>query len=182
MSGRTIPKICETCGKDFLARQENAGRFCTKACTMTGVAAKSPYDRFIVKVNKTDSCWLWTGGKGDVGYGSFYSGTKAVHAHRWSYEYFLGPIPNGLLVCHKCDVRECVNPDHFFLGTHNDNTQDMIRKNRRRIPVFKPTAICKRGHTRSAENTKRDKHGRASCHLCYLVRYELKKEAKRHDR
>jgi hypothetical protein len=91
-----------------------------------------PKERFLKKVNKnTDSgCWLWLGSKRNGGYGHFYDGNKLVATHRFSYELYKGKIENNLLVCHKCDVRNCVNPDHLFLGTHKDNAIDMVNKNR----------------------------------------------------
>lgn len=82
-----------------------------------------------------DGCWLWTGGKSKVGYGMIREGrrgTPLILAHRFSYELLVGPIPDGLLACHKCDVRNCVNPQHIFIGTHADNTADMMRKGRNR--------------------------------------------------
>lgn len=77
-------------------------------------------------------CWLWTGCLDKNGYGKVSSGirSKPVHAYRASYEEFVGPIPKGLCVLHKCDVRSCVNPDHLSIGTYRDNTQDMMRKGR----------------------------------------------------
>lgn len=74
-------------------------------------------------------CWLWTGAWSAKGYGSV--GHKSQnYAHRLSYETFVGPIPDGMLVCHKCDVRPCCNPDHLFVGTIDDNQKDSARKGR----------------------------------------------------
>lgn len=85
----------------------------------------------MVKVNKTDTCWLWTAAKFDNGYGAFKeTPTKQVRAHRWSYEHFVGPIPDGLILMHTCDVPACVNPDHLQPGTQAENQQDMVRKGR----------------------------------------------------
>ena len=79
----------------------------------------------------TPGCWLWTGYLNISGYGRLSIGGKMKLAHRASYEFYVGPIQDGLCVCHKCDNPKCVNPDHFFLGTINDNTQDMIKKGRK---------------------------------------------------
>ena len=89
--------------------------------------------RFWAKVHKTDSCWLWTGGKLERGYGVIRAagqGSGIYLAHRLAYEWHYGPIPHGLLVCHSCDNPSCVNPEHLFLGSNADNHWDMIRKKR----------------------------------------------------
>ncbi len=77
------------------------------------------------------SCWLWSAGIGASGYGRFTHGRAfTVAAHRYSYEIHHGPIPDGQLVCHRCDTPACVNPDHLFVGSSRDNAQDMISKSR----------------------------------------------------
>lgn len=90
-------------------------------------------DRFWEKVNKKKGCWLWKAGIGLDGYAKFGINGKTIHAHRVSYELTYGCIPIGLCVCHKCDNPKCVNPDHLFIGTVQDNINDRVRKNRTAI-------------------------------------------------
>lgn len=76
-------------------------------------------------------CWIWTGGFGRKNYGRFrVGGKKVVSSHRFSYALHKGPIPDGLCVCHKCDTPQCVNPDHLFVATNEENTADRVRKGR----------------------------------------------------
>jgi hypothetical protein len=96
--------------------------------------------RFWAKVNKDGPvvreelgpCWVWTACQLKAGYGLFGAG-KLRTAHRVSYEIANGAIPDGSIVLHRCDVPACVRPDHLRLGTHAENTADMIAKGRGRL-------------------------------------------------
>lgn len=96
----------------------------------------SAVPRFMEKVERqADGCWLWMAAGHPTGYGRFGIASREVEfAHRASWRLFRGEIPRGLYVCHRCDVRRCVNPSHLFLGTHADNMKDASRKARVIIP------------------------------------------------
>lgn len=106
-----------------------------------GPRGSSFVESFWARVEKTDGCWWWRGKRDSNGYGLLRTRgphRKDVRAHRVSWHLSRGPIPNGLCVCHRCDEPLCVRPDHLFLGTRRDNSQDMVRKGRargnRRLP------------------------------------------------
>ena len=88
-------------------------------------------ERFWAKVDKTESCWLWTASRQSFGYGTFMlTKGKFTRAHRFSWELHNGPVPKGLFVLHRCDVPSCINPDHLYLGTDRDNARDRRERGR----------------------------------------------------
>jgi hypothetical protein len=96
-------------------------------------------ERFWSRVDKkgADECWPWLGKPLSHGYGSMRINNKQTRVHRVSYEINRGDIPKGLLVCHRCDNRICVNPNHLFLGTYTDNNRDRQNKGRTALPALK---------------------------------------------
>lgn len=101
--------------------------------------ARPVWDKFIEKIDfngsliLTTPCWEWAASKNSKGYGQLGNGfgKAPLRAHRLSWELYKGEIPKGLCVCHRCDNPSCVNPEHLFLATHQDNMQDMVNKKRR---------------------------------------------------
>lgn len=116
-------KRCKACHRDYWRN---------------GVRTRKPLeDRFWSYVDKTGEHWLWRGaltkssdGRSRKWYGIFSINNKTRGAHRTAYEITYGPIPAGMCVLHRCDTPLCVNPDHLFLGTIQDNNADRQAKNR----------------------------------------------------
>jgi len=111
-------------------------------------------------------CWEWQGGLSATGYGVLSLGSRAaMRAHRMAYEIAHGPIPTGLFVCHRCDNRRCVNPEHLWLGTNSDNTRDASEKGRIANQCMYQTH-CKHGHPFAGENLYITGDGTRGCREC----------------
>lgn len=106
-----------------------------------------------VERNPLTDCLEWTGSLDKNGYGKLKVQGKQYYTHRIAYQLGYGLDPKELFVCHKCDNPKCVNPQHLFLGTHQDNMDDMLRKGRHTNQNKKKTH-CKYGHEFTVENTK----------------------------
>lgn len=120
-------------------------------------------------------CWLWLGAVKSNGYGNVVVNRRTVMAHRYSWERHHGPIPDGLYVLHRCDVRRCVRPDHLFLGTAAENTADMMRKGRQRSPIRRlddavRAAIRAAALSGTRQHVLAEQHGIAQSTVSNIVR------------
>lgn len=132
-----VQSTCQYCGKVFEYRKSNRpGHYCSQVCHYNARRI-APEEKFWKHVRKSDGCWEWTGSFAK-GYGRLQLNGKRktckkrahIQAHRFSWELHFGPIPKGLFVCHHCDNKRCVRPDHLFLGTASDNHLDAVAKGR----------------------------------------------------
>lgn len=107
---------------------------------------KPAIERVLDKVIRIpfSGCWIFTGATNDFGYGIVGTGGRGQptdRAHRITYKHFKGEIPPSMFVCHACDVPSCCNPDHLFIGSNQDNVNDMMRKGRNSLPPRNPHVV-----------------------------------------
>lgn len=126
-------RACEVCGKLFRPHSSQVkrghGRCCSKQCGYEVLCHRMTED--IIRANSipepNSGCWIWTGALHNTGYGTIRISRKTWSSHRLSYFLSRGEVPpKGMFVCHHCDMKACVNPEHIYLGTHRDNTRDAV--------------------------------------------------------
>ena len=145
--GKMATRPCIRCGKPVLqpawkAKSDRPKKTCSVKCCYE--RRGTPEERFRKGFEKRgpDECWLWNKVPNEWGYGQFrrggVQGGKMEYAHRISWEFHRGPIPKGMHALHTCDVRLCVNPNHLYLGTNQDNINDKMRRGRAKSRRLKP--------------------------------------------
>lgn len=130
---------CRECRTKYLKvkrheRERKTCPVCKIEHNVYGCEECSDKCKILNRHKKVNGCWEWQGKLNKDGYGSFQKtidGEKTeIRSHRRSYEIFKGEIPEGMQVCHACDNPSCCNPDHLWIGTSKENTQDCIKKQR----------------------------------------------------
>ena len=170
---------------DVTGMSDRGGSFRSTALhNVSTFGAGMSFDRmaaFRAKFEIADSgCWLWTASQLPDGYGHFWNGTRMQPAHRWAYEQFVGPIPEGLEIDHLCKVRNCVNPDHLEPVTHDENCRRSSAGD-----IERAKTQCPKGHPYDDENTlwleRTGRPGRwkRSCRACTRDRMARKRWAAR---
>lgn len=147
-------------------------------------------DRFWNKVEKGDTCWIWTARKNKYGYGEISYNNTVWKAHRLSYLINYGDFDKDLYISHICDNPSCVNPKHLFLSTQKQNMEDMVKKKRHgnfskelisydEWLLIRPNKskkdLCKKGHELSDENTRIKKGSKYFVRLCRTCQYATSK-------
>lgn len=129
-------------------------------------------ERLSARTIKSDGCWLWTGAVGSHGYGVIGTGPHTTSTtHRMAYILQNGPIPNGMMVLHKCDNRRCVNPSHLYIGTAKDNARDLWERG-------SPVAQIQKNITEDVEAKRVASLPRGASHSRPLAKLEESEVAK----
>ncbi len=139
--------------------------------------ASEPIGRFVTKIaiHPFSLCWEWTAGCFSNGYGAFaVSRSRTTQAHRWSYEWFIGPIPAKTEIDHLCAMRRCVNPNHLEAVAHALNMERSKVGAPRRLQT-----LCFHGHPLTEANVWRRSNGQRQCRECNRIRQQATRDRKK---
>ena len=132
---------------------------------------RPPEERFWEKVERTTSCWLWTGKLNPNGYAQFMVVGRYQNVHRFAYELLVGPIPQGLTIDHLCRVRHCVNPAHLEPVTIREN----VLRGEGLTASFARKTHCPQGHSYDLLNTHFNSAGGRECRHCHMLRERIRR-------
>lgn len=174
-------KPCAACGGMFTPPRTRH-RACSRSCaavlmreTKTQQGIDSARTRMWAKVDKTPTCWLWQGRTNSNGYGYIYIANQRYGVHRLSYAWSVGPIPDGLVIDHLCNVRGCVRPDHLRVTTQAEN---VLAEHSSTLARLRGEQVaCIHGHAFTDANTYRRKNGTRACRTCLRERQRVKRPA-----
>lgn len=133
------------------------------------MARISESERFDIKIQKTATCWLWTSIICHKGYGRFWLKGKTITAHRYAFERWVGPIPDGFTIDHLCRVRNCVNPAHLEAVPHREN----LMRGNTVVAACAAKTHCSAGHPLSGSNLRASslREGKRICRICRNERH-----------
>lgn len=168
---------CEICDRTL----GQGKRFCSYKCMVVPIEK-----RFELRINRTETCWLWTGkSKTEFGYGRISYFGKPERAHRVAYILYVGKIPTGKHVLHTCDIPLCVNPKHLYIGSNKENGRDRSARNRIAIgennPLSKyPNRLVSTIRKKFAIGTRVNeamsvKYGLSRRHLKDIIEYKTRR-------
>lgn len=160
------PNLCtiEECPKPHVAKGLCSMHYNRLRKTGTTSARRTPTtaERFWAKVDKTSTCWLWTGHRAEYGHATFKLDGRNTSAYRYAWEQLRGPIPDSLVLDHICRIPWCVNPDHLEPVTNGENVLRGIGPG----AVNKRKTHCKRGHEFAGDNLRITPAGYRNCREC----------------
>jgi hypothetical protein len=129
-------------------------------------------------------CWIWMGYIRETGYGEIYTakGRRPSKTHRVAWEIAnQRHIPDGMFVCHSCDVPACINPAHLWIGTQKENMEDASIKGRVIGLGSTRKTHCPKGHPYDATNTYMDRNGARNCRHCHAAKLRARRKREREE-